>query len=40
MPVMCGVAKLLPVERIVAPPSHGDLDVDPAREELDRRRGL
>ena len=22
MPVMCGVAKLFPVERIVAPPSH------------------
>ncbi len=40
MPVMCGVAKLLPVERMRSPPIQATLDVDPAGEELDRRGGV
>ena len=40
MPLRCGVAKLLPVQRSVPPPEPGHVDVDAAREELDRRRGV
>ena len=37
---MCGVAKLLPVQRMRGAARPGDLDVDAAGEELDRRIGV
>ena len=38
IPAMCGVAKLFPRAAEVAAADPGDVDVDAAREELDRRR--
>ena len=40
MPVMCGVAKLLPVQRRRGALQPGDVDVHSAREELDGRLGV
>ena len=37
---MCGVAKLLPVQRMRGTPGPCHLDVDAAGEELDRRIGV